>query len=241
MLELQAVSAFYGAAQVLWDVSLKVGRGEVVALIGANGSGKSSVLKAAMGLMPKVTGHVLLNGDNLRGIPAHQMVTRGVGFVLERRRLFPQMTVEENLLMGAYTVASRSELQQARQWVEDLLPVVAAKRHALAGRLSGGEQQMVAIARGLMTRPSLLLLDEPFLGLAPRIVDEVADLITRLNGEGVSILFNEQNVGLSFSLAHRGYLLKGGRVVFEGSGPAMADDPAIREAYLGQSALEVAP
>jgi len=229
MLELQAVNAFYGAAQVLWDVSLKVKPGEIVALIGTNGSGKSSVLKAVTGLLREVTGHVRHKGRELRGVPAHEMVERGISFVLERRRLFPMMSVQENLLMGAYRVASRSAVRQAQEQVEALLPVVAAKRRELAGRLSGGEQQMVAIARGLMSRPSLLLMDEPFLGLSPRVVVEVAELMRRLNREGLTILFNEQNAALSFSLAHRGYLLKGGRVVFEGSGPAAADDPAVQD------------
>lgn len=234
VLELRAVSAFYGAAQVLWDVSLEVRRGEIVALIGSNGSGKSSVLKAVAGLLPGVTGHIRHQGRELRALPAHERAGLGIGFVLERRRLFPAMTVRENLLMGAYRVASAQAVRETLERVEALLPLVAAKRREPAGRLSGGEQQLVAIARGLMCRPSLLLLDEPFLGLSPRAVEEVAALLGHLHREGLTLLFNEQDAALCFSLAQRGYLLKAGRVVFEGHGPAALQEPAMRE-FLGEA------
>lgn len=233
MLELVRVDGFYGSAQVLWDLSLRVDAGEIVVLIGSNGCGKSSVLKAIAGLLPRVGGKILHKGYPLGSVPTHNLVARGIGLVLERRRLFPMMTVEENLMAGAHSVPSRETVRETLRWVENLLPIVVVKRRELAVRLSGGEQQMVAIARSLMSRPELLLMDEPFLGLSPRMTEVIGSLMLELRREGVTILFNEQNVQTCASIASRAYLLKAGRVVLEVSGPGMANEPTLRDAYLG--------
>jgi branched-chain amino acid transport system ATP-binding protein len=236
MLSVRGVDAFYGSAQVLWSVDLDVGAGEIVAVMGPNGSGKSTILKVIMGLLPPRSGAVTFRGQDLTALPAHARVELGISYVLERRRLFPMMTVAENLQMGAYARRDRKAVHRTLDWVESLFPVIAERRHQLAGRMSGGEQQMVAIARGLMSEPSLLLLDEPFLGLAPRVVTHVLDLIQKVNGEGIAVIFNEQNVHLSFGSAHRGYLLESGRVMLQGSGLEMLAHETVRRVYLGEGA-----
>jgi branched-chain amino acid transport system ATP-binding protein len=234
MLEISGLRAFYGTAQVLWDVNLRVGEREIVAVMGPNGSGKSTILKAIMGLVPDRQGHIAFCNQDLSVVPTHALIRHGVSFVLERRRLFPMMTVEENLKMGAYSCGSDFDYDQSVTWLESLFPLLRSRRRYLAGRLSGGEQQMVAIARGLVSRPRLLLLDEPFLGLAPRVVDEVVELIKTINDQGISVLFNEQNVHLSFGTAHRGYVLESGRVVLEGAGLDMLNSDLIKRIYLGE-------
>ena len=233
MLEVRGLDVKYGDVQVLWDVSLTVGAGEVVAVMGPNGSGKSTILKAIIGLVRSAGGTITLDGRPIGGLPAHAMAGFGVSLVLERRRLFPQMTVLENVRMGAFHPAVRSREKERLEWVESLFPILRERRGQLAGRMSGGEQQMVAIARGLMSGPRLLMMDEPFLGLAPRIVDQIIEIIRRINGEGIAVLFNEQNVHLSFSNAHRGYLLESGRIVLEGSGLAMLEHEMVKRVYLG--------
>jgi branched-chain amino acid transport system ATP-binding protein len=236
MLSVRNLNAYYGSAQVLWDVSLDVGAGEIVAVMGPNGSGKSTILKAIVGLLPHHTGIMMFCGRDLASVPAHARVELGISFVLERRRLFPMMTVAENLKMGAYTQRDRKAVRRRLDWVESLFPILATRRDQLAGRMSGGEQQIVAIARGLMSAPKLLLLDEPFLGLAPQVVDQVVDLIKLVNREGIAIMFNEQNVHLSFGNADRGYLLESGRVMLQGSGLEMLAHDVVRRVYLGEGA-----
>ncbi|MGE0715834.1 MAG: ABC transporter ATP-binding protein [Alphaproteobacteria bacterium] len=233
MLEVKGLDVRYGDVQVLWDVSLTVGAGEVVAVMGPNGSGKSTILKAIIGLVRAAAGTVTLDGKALAGTPTHQMAGVGVSLVLERRRLFPQMTVLENVRMGAFHPSARGRERERLEWVESLFPILRERRGQLAGRMSGGEQQMVAIARGLMSGPRLLMMDEPFLGLAPRIVGQIIDIIRRINGEGIAVLFNEQNVHLSFSNAHRGYLLESGRIVLEGAGLEMLEHEMVKRVYLG--------
>ncbi|WP_239025118.1 ABC transporter ATP-binding protein [Rhodoligotrophos defluvii] len=233
MLQVENLNVLYGDYQVLWDVSMSVGHHEVVAILGPNGSGKSTVLKAIMGLAPIRSGKVTFEGRDLTKVPTHEMVSLGISMVLERRRLFGDMTVRENVLLGAYHHSVNKDTRSRLEWVESLFPILAERRDQTAGKMSGGEQQMVAIARSLMSRPRLLLMDEPYLGLAPRIVKQIADIIRRINQEGISVIFNEQNVQLSFGVSHRGYLLEGGRVVLSGTGDEMIHSDVIRRVYLG--------
>ncbi|MBS9721351.1 ABC transporter ATP-binding protein [Tianweitania sp. BSSL-BM11] len=232
MLQLERVNVHYGATRVLWDVSMEVGAGEIVAIMGPNGSGKSTVLKAAMGLKKPSSGVVRLDGEELQARSATVRPQRGMSIVLERRRLFPRMSVEENVMLGAYT-RKTAEARETYRWVLDLLPEIKPHLNATAGKLSGGQQQMVAIARGLMANPRVLLMDEPFLGLSPAMVKTVCSIMQMINERGVAILFNEQNAKLSFAMSHRGYLLESGRVVLSGSGEDMLDHPEVRRVYLG--------
>ncbi len=232
MLQLDRVNVHYGATRVLWDVSMSVGAGEMVAVMGPNGSGKSTVLKAAMGLKKPSSGVVSLNGEELQSKPATVRPQRGMSIVLERRRLFPRMSVEENIMLGAY-VRKAAEARETYDWVLEILPEIKPHLQATAGRLSGGQQQMVAIARGLMADPKILLMDEPFLGLSPAMVKNVLAIMKTINERGVAILFNEQNAKLSFAVSHRGYLLESGRVVLSGSGEEMLEHPEVKRVYLG--------
>ena len=234
MLEMVDADAGYAGTQVLWGVSMKVGGGEIVSMMGPNGSGKSTLLKAIAGLVRLSSGRILLDGKDLARVPAENRVAHGVALVLERRRLFSTMTVRENLLMGAYHRSVRDNAQRTLAWVQELFPILGERRDQIAGRMSGGEQQMVAIARGLMSRPRLLLMDEPFLGLTPRMVSEVVALIHRAQQEGIAVLFNEQNVSVSFGNSDRGYVLESGRIVAEGSGLGMLEDERVRRVYLGE-------
>jgi branched-chain amino acid transport system ATP-binding protein len=233
MLEVRQLDVAYGDYQVLWGVSADVAAGEIVAILGPNGSGKSTVLKAIMGLCRARAGRITFDGADLARRSVHDMVGIGISMVMERRRLFPAMTVRENVLLGAYHAVARPDAAQRLQWVESLFPILRERNDQPAGRLSGGEQQMVAIARGLMAKPKLLLMDEPYLGLAPKVVQQINDIIRRINAEGIAVVFNEQNVNLSFELAHRGYLLESGRVMLGGTGREMLQSDIIRRVYLG--------
>jgi branched-chain amino acid transport system ATP-binding protein len=233
VLTLEGVDAFYGDAQALSGVSLTVGKGEIVTLIGANGAGKSTTLRTISGLLRPRRGRVVFDGRRLDTRPAHAVAAAGVGHVPEARRLFPNMTVRENLLMGAY----RPDLWAAREAslgrVYAAFPRLRERRDQLAGTLSGGEQQMCAIGRAMMGRPTLLMLDEPSLGLAPNIVDQIFDIIRDIAREGVTILLVEQNAHLALEIADRGYVMETGRIVLEGRGRDLLDEPHVRRAYLG--------
>jgi len=233
MLRVENLDVFYGSYQVLWDVGLELGNDEVVAVLGPNGSGKSTVLKAIMGLVPIRSGRVIFEGEDLTQVPTHEMVAHGISMVLERRRLFTNMTVRENILLGAYHKSVAKDTKARLEWVESLFPILAERRDQIAGKMSGGEQQMVAIARSLMSKPRLLLMDEPYLGLAPKIVDQIVQIIRKINSEGIAILFNEQNVKLSFGVSDHGYLLEGGRMVLSGTGDEMMNSDVVRRVYLG--------
>ncbi|MEM7544984.1 MAG: ABC transporter ATP-binding protein [Pseudomonadota bacterium] len=234
MLELNGIDVHYSGTQVLWGVDLNVGEGEIVALMGPNGSGKSTILKAAIGLAPNSGGEVRWRGERIDGtVPTHRMPELGIGLVMERRCLFPQMTVMENVRLGAFHRATWASRDRNLDWVLTLFPILKERASIRAGLLSGGEQQMVAIARGLMTGPQLLMMDEPFLGLAPRIVTQIRDVMREINGAGIAVLFNEQNAKLSFGMSDRGYLLESGRIVLEGAGEEMLDHEAVRRVYLG--------
>ncbi|MEP9351904.1 ABC transporter ATP-binding protein [Xanthobacter sp. KR7-225] len=234
MLEIRGVCVRYGATQVLWDIDLSVSEGEVVAVMGPNGSGKSTIFKAVMGLAPPFAGAISFRGEDITRLPVEKHVARGIALVLERRRLFPTMTVRENVLMGAFHPQAAKGADEALRWLQGLFPVLRERGGQIAESLSGGEQQMVAIARGLMSRPRLLILDEPFLGLAPKMVAQVVDLIRAVNAEGIAVLFNEQNVRTSFSIADRGYVIESGRNVVDGTGLGMLEHPDIRRVYLGE-------
>ena len=206
---------------------------QVVCLLGPNGAGKSTVMNATTALVPRRAGRITFASRDLAGVPTHEIVARGLGHVLERRRLFPTLTVRQNLILGSYSPTARIRRDESLAWVESLFPVLTERKNQLAGTLSGGEQQMVAIARGLMARPRLLMIDEPFLGLSPKVVDEILAIILRINKEGVAVLFTEQNVQLALSVSDRGYLLESGRLVLEGSGREMLEHETVRHVYLG--------
>lgn len=233
MLSVCALEVAYGDFQVLWGVSLEVGTGEVVCLLGPNGAGKSTVMNAITGLVPRRAGSIGFQGEDLAAVATHEMVGRGIAHVLERRRLFPTLTVRQNLLLGAHHPSARASREERLAWVEELFPLLIERRDQPAGLMSGGEQQIVAIARGLMSRPKLLMIDEPFLGLSPTAIDRILDTVQRANRSGVAVLFTEQNVQLALSVSHRGYVLESGRIAVEGRGDELLDHELVRRVYLG--------
>lgn len=235
MLTVDRLEVAYGDLQVLWGVSLEVGAGEIVCLLGPNGSGKSTLMNSVSGLLRPRAGSIHFAGERLDVLPAHRRVERGIAHVLERRRLFPYMTVEENLLLGAYTVREASRLAGMLEEIYTRFPMISEKRRVLAGVLSGGEQQLLAIARGLMSRPRCLMVDEPLLGLALRTQEAVIELLREINAGGVSILFIEQNVRRALQHAHRGYVLRTGRVVLQGRGEELLANPELERVYLGSA------
>ena len=234
MLRIESLSVAYGDFQVLWDVSLEVRAGEVVALLGPNGAGKSTLLNSVSGLVRPRHGRIEFDGRRVDGLPAHERVGLGLAHVLERRRLFPYLTVRQNQLLGAYHPGAKPHRAESLAWVEALFPRLRERQHQLAHTLSGGEQQMVAIGRGLMARPRFLLVDEPTLGLAPRVVTEILDVLRRINREqGITVLFIEQNVELALSVAHRGYILESGHVLLDGAADALLAAEEVRRIFLG--------
>jgi branched-chain amino acid transport system ATP-binding protein len=233
LLRLDGLEVGYGALTAVRDVSLEVGAGEVVALIGANGAGKTTTLKAITGLLPLRRGSIALDGERLDGLSSARVVARGIAHVPEGRQLFPTMTVRENLELGAASRESRKRRAETLAWVLSLFPRLAERARQLAGTLSGGEQQMCAIGRGLMARPRLLMLDEPSLGLAPVVVKQIFENLARINREGTTILLVEQNVARALWLAHRAYVLEGGRIALSGTSAALLASPHVKQAYLG--------
>jgi len=233
LLTLESVDAFYGDLQALAGVNLEVKAGEIVALVGANAAGKTTTLRVISGTLPARAGRVLLEGEDLAGLPAHLRVGRGIVQVPEGRRLFPFMTVRENLLLGAHTGRARAERLKTLDYVFALFPILANRTTQLAGSLSGGEQQMCAIARALMARPRLLMLDEPTLGIAPVLVQKIFETVAAINRDGVTILLVEQNVRRALALAHRASALENGRVVLAGPARELLGDERLKRAYLG--------
>ena len=233
MLEVRALDAFYGAVQVLHGINLSVPAGSIVGLVGANAAGKSTLMFTLAGLRATHTGAILLDGQSLVGLPAYERVGRGLVLVPERRRLFPFMTVLENLEVGAYSPSARVQSRKSLDEVLALLPVLAERRKQVAGSLSGGEQQMLAIGRALMAKPRVLLLDEPTEGLAPIYVKLLFDLIRNLRDSGLTILIVEQNVHHVLRTADRAYVLENGRLVLEGRGEDLLNDERLKVAYLG--------
>ena len=233
MLRVQDLEVKYGDFQALWGVSLEVREGEVVCLLGPNGAWKSTLISTVSGLLRPLRGQVEFCGERIDGLPTHQIVTRGLSHVMEQRRLFPYLTVEKNLLLGSYQERARVQRTESLAWVFKLFPTLEERRQQLAHSLSGGEQQMLALGRGLMSRPKFLMIDEPFLGLAPLVVINILQIIKKINAEGVTVLFIEQNVQLALGVSHRGYLLESGRMVTAGSGKELLESDLVRKVYLG--------
>lgn len=233
LLELSSVTAAYGDVRVLWDVSFSVREGEIVTLLGANGAGKTSTLKTISGVVRAAGGEITLDAVKLNRLDPHEIAALGVAHVPEGRRLFPLMSVRENLELGAVSAEANSKRKQSLDRVFTLFPRLKERQRQMAGTLSGGEQQMVAIGRGLMARPRLIMLDEPSLGLAPIIVKEMFEVIRSIRAEGITVLLVEQNVQQSLKLADRAYVLENGRIVLEGLSRELLDDERIRTAYLG--------
>jgi branched-chain amino acid transport system ATP-binding protein len=232
------LDASYGELRALDGVAVDVGTDEIVALVGSNGAGKTTLLRCIAGLTRPRAGQVRWQGENLTGIPPHRVVERGVTMVPEGRRLFGHMTVEENLGLGAFSARARPDRHTTLGRIYEIFPRLAERRRQLAGALSGGEQQMVAIGRALMTRPRLLMLDEPSLGLAPRVVEAMLTVLADINRAGVGVFLVEQNVRAALGLAHRAYVLEHGRIVGQGRSAAILADPDVRRAYLGPLAVE---
>ncbi|GAA2401896.1 ABC transporter ATP-binding protein [Streptomyces glaucosporus] len=234
VLELRDLHVFYGAIEALKGVNLTVRRGEVVALLGANGAGKTTTLRTASGMIAPREGQVLLHGERIDGIKSHDLVRFGIGHVPEGRGVFPRMTVRENLQMGAYRFRSVDKADMDR--VFTLFPRLGERKSQLGGTLSGGEQQMLAIGRALMGKPEILLLDEPSMGLAPLIVQQIFGIIKEINEQGTTVLLVEQNAAQALRMADRGYVLETGSVAMEGEASALLSDPRVRAAYLGEGA-----
>jgi len=233
LLEVKDLNVYYGAIHALQGISFHVEEGEIVTLIGANGAGKSTTLKTISGLLHPRSGDVRLREQSLLSLAAQEIVRRGVIHVPEGRKIFAPLTVQENLEMGAFTRSDPAEIRQSMERVFRSFPRLKERLGQLGGTLSGGEQQMLAIGRGMMARPRLLLLDEPSMGLAPILVEEIFSIVQEINSQGVSILLVEQNALMALSVAHRGYVLETGRIVLEGTGQALLHNPQVQSAYLG--------
>jgi branched-chain amino acid transport system ATP-binding protein len=233
MLELRGVTAGYGAFTALWNVSLRVQAGEAVAVVGPNGAGKTTLMRAISGMIPIRSGELVFEGASVGGRPAHEIVARGIAHVPEGRRIFPALSVADNLRMGAFLPVARRRYQESLARVLALFPVLAERRAQRAGSLSGGEQQMLAVGRALMSCPRLILLDEPSMGLAPVMVLRLFDLIQRVRAEGYTILVVEQNVRQVLKIVDRAYLLEVGRIRTEGAAAALAQEDFVRKAYVG--------
>ena len=233
MLEVENVSAAYGLIQILWDVSFKIKEKEIVSIIGPNGAGKTTLVKTIMGLLPAKDGTIRFKGENIEKLPTYEIVKKGVTLIPEGREIFPRMTVEENMLLGAYTINDKNAVKESKERIYQIFPVLKKKEKALAQTLSGGEQQMLVICRSLMSNPELLILDEPSLGLAPIIVGKVLDTLRKINEEGVTILLVEQNIRDSLNIADRGYVIEEGKIIIEGKGRELLSNDHIKEVYLG--------
>ena len=233
MLRVQGIDVFYGEVQALWSVSFEVGEGEIVTLVGSNGAGKTTALKTISGLLTPRGGAIYFNDTRLDAVAAHRVVELGIAHIPEGRRLWPGLSVLETLELGAYTRRARKEKRQTLDWVLGIFPRLAERLSQAAQTLSGGEQQMLAIARALLSRPKLLMLDEPSLGLAPLLVEQIFRVILEINRQGMTVLLVEQNVHHALAIAQRGYILETGNVVKAGRGQDLLNDPQVKSAYLG--------
>ncbi len=233
MLKIDTIHVYYGAIHALKGVSLEVHKGEIVTLIGANGAGKSTTLRTVSGLLAPKSGGISFLGENIAGMPAHEIVKRGISQVPEGRRIFAEMSVQENLEMGAFTRKDKAGVAQDFDIVYNRFPRLKERRKQQAGTLSGGEQQMLAMGRALMSRPKLLLLDEPSMGLAPLLIKEIFSIIEDINREGTTVLLVEQNANMALSIAHRAYVMETGRITLQGAAKELAASEDVRKAYLG--------
>jgi len=233
MLKLENVNMSYGDVQVLWDVSFEVKEAEILVLVGANGAGKSSTLKTISGLQRVSSGRIMFNGEDISQLPAEEVITRGIVHVPEGRRLFNEMTVEENLIMGSLNGEAKKLRNQTMEECYALFPRLLERRKQSAGTLSGGEQQMLAVARGLMAKPKLLMLDEPSLGLAPVLVQDIFDIVKSVNKQGITVLLVEQNVQSTLTFCDRAYVLENGKISISGTGKELLNNEHVKTAYLG--------
>jgi branched-chain amino acid transport system ATP-binding protein len=233
MLKVEDISTQYGDIKVLWNASLAVSSKEMVTMVGSNGSGKTTILNTITGMIHPTTGRIEFLGQPIHQLPPHKIVERGISLIPEGRKLFPDMTVLENLELGAYFPNARKKIPETLRWVLELFPRLEERKAQLAGTLSGGEQQMVTVGRGLMSTPQLLLIDEPSMGLAPLLVAELFRTIRKINQEGVTVFLVEQNARLAMEISERTYVLENGRVVREGASKELMKDDGIRKAYLG--------
>jgi branched-chain amino acid transport system ATP-binding protein len=233
MLAVRDLRVAYGDFQVLWGVGLEVREGEIVSLLGPNGAGKSSIMNAISGLVPAQAGRIEFCGERIDGLPTHRIVARGLSHVLERRRLFPYLTVRQNLTLGAYNPQAKRHREERLGWAFELFPVLRERQAQLAHSLSGGEQQMCAIGRGLMSSPRFLMIDEPFLGLAPVVVKEILRIIQKIRDAGVTVLFIEQNVQLALSVSDRAYVLESGQMVVDGPADHLMQHEQVKKIFLG--------
>jgi branched-chain amino acid transport system ATP-binding protein len=233
MLEISSLNVNIGKLHILDDIAVNVAAGEIIAVIGSNGAGKTTLLRTISGLNTAVSGDIKFDGRNIRGLRPDSILRLGISQIPERGRVFPHMSVYEHLQLGAWLRKDSPQVKKDIAWIYDLFPILEQRRTQLAGTLSGGERQMVAISRALMSRPRLLLLDEPTLGLAPVICYQLADIITELNRQGTTVMLVEQNAMLALSVSHRGYVLETGKIVLEGESAKLKDNPRVRKAYLG--------
>jgi branched-chain amino acid transport system ATP-binding protein len=233
LLEVRNVHISYGDAPAVWDACLEIGAGQIVSVVGPNGAGKSTLINAIAGLLRPRRGRILVDGVDITAIPGHRVCDHGVAIVPEGRRLFSHMSVQDNLELGAYRAGARSATRETMDEVFSLLPVLRERRTQIAGSMSGGQQQMVAIGRALMARPRLLLMDEPSLGLSPLIVAEMFSIIRRINQRGVAVMLVEQNIHQALEVSHHAYVIEQGRIITSGSPETLSSDPQIMEAYLG--------
>ena len=233
MLEVENLSAGYSLIQILWDVSFNIKEKEIVSIIGPNGAGKTTLVKTIMGLLPAKSGTIKFKGEHIEKLPPYEIVKKKISLIPEGRDIFPKLTVEENMLLGAYTLKDKQQVKETQERIYQIFPVLQKKKKVLAQTLSGGEQQMLVIGRSLMSNPKLLILDEPSLGLAPIIVAKVLDTLRQINEEGVAILLVEQNIRDSLNIADRGYVLEEGKIILEGEGRELLSNDHIVEVYLG--------
>ena len=233
MLAAENISGGYGMIQILWDVSFKIKEKEIVSIIGPNGAGKTTLVKTIMGLLPAKTGTIQFKGKNIENLPPYKIVKKKISLIPEGRDIFPRMTVEENILLGAYTINDKQQVKVSQERIYQIFPVLRKKEKSLAQTLSGGEQQMLVIGRSLMSSPELLILDEPSLGLAPIIVAKVLDTLRQINDDGVAVLLVEQNIRDSLNIADRAYVLEEGKIIIEGEGRELLSNDHIKEVYLG--------
>lgn len=233
MLQVEKINSGYDMVQILWDISFKINPKEIVSIIGPNGSGKTTLVKTIAGLIPAKSGTIRFKDQPIEKLRPYEIIKKGLVMVPEGREIFPKMTVEENLMLGAYTINDKAKVKDTKERIYQVFPVLKKKEKALAQTLSGGEQQMLVIGRSLMCNPELLILDEPSLGLAPIIVEKVLDTVTKINEDGVTILLVEQNIRDSLAIAHRAYVLEEGKIILEGEGRQLLNSNHIKEVYLG--------
>lgn len=233
ILEIKGLQAGYGDVQVLWDIELSVNQGEIACVVGSNGAGKTTLLRTISGLIEPKAGSIVFDGEEIAGAPSDAVLTRGIAHVPEGRRLFKGLTVEDNLLLGAYLRRDKVAVREDMEFVFELFPILKERRLQDATTMSGGEQQMCAIGRGIMSRPRLLVIDELSLGLAPRLVEKLSEALTEINGTGLTILLVEQDVMTAFDVATRAFVIETGRVSMSGETSVLGEDPRVREAYMG--------